>query len=176
MAVSLLAIAAVAAAASDVDVYCKLIDAQIPGRVSYPNSSVYDESIASYYSGQEKDLAPGCVFSPQSTAEVAQFVKLVTSKQGGCAKPPQFAIRSGGHAIWTGAANVDGGITVDMRAMNSVELGDGNEVVSIGTGGIWSDIYTQLVPYNVTVMGGRVQGIGVGGLATGGELSCLGAW
>lgn len=39
----------------------------------------------------------------------------------------------------------------------------------IGGGGIWSDIYPQLVPHNPTIMGSRVPGIGVGGFSTGGK-------
>lgn len=72
--------------------------------------------------------------------------------------------------IWSGAANIQGGITVDMRSMNSIELSDDNKVVSLGTGGLWIDAYAALDPYNLTVMGGRVNGIGIGGLATGGTL------
>ena len=55
--------------------------------------------------------------------------------------------------------------------MNSVNLSEDKKVVSLGTGGIWSDAYAKLVSFNLTVMGGRVEGIGIGGLATGGMLS-----
>ncbi|KAM0812559.1 hypothetical protein AB5N19_12550 [Seiridium cardinale] len=168
----LLGLATAAGSHSDVLVYCGIIGAALPGRISYPNSTIYDASLASYYSGQESDLKPGCIFTPTTTLEVSTFVKLVTSDQE-CSKPPQFAIRGGGHMIWSGAANIEGGITVDMRSMNSLVLSDDKTVASLGTGGIWSEIYTELVPLNLTVMGGRVAGIGVGGLALGGGISYL---
>ena len=41
-------------------------------------------------------------------------------------------------------------------------------VARLGAGAVWSDVYRELVPRNLTVMGGRVTGIGVGGFITGG--------
>lgn len=81
---------------------------------------------------------------------------------------PKLAVRSGGHMIWAGAANVEGGITVDMREMKGVELSGDGSVARLGAGAVWSDVYRELVPRNLTVMGGRVTGIGVGGFITGG--------
>jgi len=151
------------------EAFCRLVESSIPGRISYPDSTVYNESLASYYSGQESELHPGCIFKPASAAEVSQFVKLISRTHGPLCTSSQFAIRSGGHTIWTGAANIEGGVTIDMRSMNSLVLSADRKVATLGVGGIWSDIYRQLDPYNLTVMGGRVAGIGVGGLALGGR-------
>ena len=157
-------LAAVQAASASATQTCKTLDAKIPGRVSYPDSTAYNASISSYYSGQERDLNPGCIFRPTSTAEVSQFIKLVTSSGN-----TQFAVRGGGHTLWPGAANVNGGITVDMRAMNNLTLSKDHKIAHLGAGAVFSDIYPQLVPYNLTVMGGRVPGIGAGGFVTGGR-------
>lgn len=78
--------------------------------------------------------------------------------------------------IWEGAANIQGGITVDMRAMNETVLNEGKTIVSLGPGGIWTDVYAFLDPHNLTVMGGRVNGIGVGGFSLGGTLMELELW
>lgn len=158
-------------ALQDAKAYCQLLQSEIPNRVAYPETPTYNESISSYYSGQERDIRPGCIFQPETAHEVSQFIKLITRKDATCSRaPPQFAIRSGGHMIWPGSANIDQGITVDLRKLNSLVLNEDKTVASLGVGGIWSDIYPQLVPHNLTVMGGRVTGIGVGGLATGGTL------
>ncbi|KAF5660340.1 FAD binding domain-containing protein [Fusarium denticulatum] len=143
----------------------------MPYRFLLPLSGGYNRSVLSYYSGQERGLRPCCVFAPTRSSEVARFVREVT--KNGSSRSPKFAIHSGGHTIWGGAANIAGGITVDMRAMNEVELSLDRKPAKIGTGGIWSDIYTVLVPHNLTVMGGRVAGIGVGGLFTGGGINYL---
>ncbi|PGH21389.1 hypothetical protein AJ80_03306 [Polytolypa hystricis UAMH7299] len=160
---------------------CKLIDSQIPGRISYPGSEVYDASVASYYSGQERELTPHCIFRPTTTSEVSEFVKSINTNSRKHARhrtdsrfsQPQFAIRGGGHTLWPGAANIDNGVTVDLREMKSVVLSEDQKMASVGGGAVFSDIYPQLVPYNRTVMGGRVPGIAVGGFTTGGGLNFL---
>ena len=100
-------------------------------------------------------------------------MRLVTTQADGCSTLPRFAVRAGGHTPFANAANVDGGITVDLRAMNSVTLNADKTIASLGPGGVWSEIYAQLSPYNLTVMGGRVTGIGVGGISTGGGIHFL---
>lgn len=156
--------AALPSAVSATQDVCQLISSQIPGAISYPNSTIYESSVNSYYSGQERELSPGCIFRPTRTSEVAEFVKSVTANNH-----TQFAIRGGGHTLWTGAANIDGGITVDMRLMNETRLSSNQETALLGPGGLWNNIYPQLEAYNLTVMGGRVPGIGVGGFVSGGE-------
>ena len=42
--------------------------------------------------------------------------------------------------------------------------------VTIGTGLIWDDVYAALDPHNLTVVGGRESGIGVGGFVLGGGI------
>ena len=151
---------------------CKVVDSRLPGRISYPGNAGYANSQSAYYSGQERALSPGCIFRPNDTSDVSQFVKLVVAggKKGSAGQStPHFAIRSGGHTLFTGAANIDGGVTVDMRGMKSVVLSEDKKMASLGGGGIFSDIYPQVVPYNLTVMGGRVPGIAAGGFLTGGK-------
>ena len=147
---------------------CQVVDSKIPGRIYYPESTTYNSSIASYYGESERELSPSCIFRPTTTLEVQDFVRCVTS--GSC-KNNQFAVRGGGHTFWSGAANIQPGITVDMRAMNSLQLSTDKKMAGIGGGALWDQIYPQLVAYDLTVMGGRIPGIGVGGFATGGQYS-----
>jgi len=77
-------------------------------------------------------------------------------------------VRSGGHAAFAGASNAHNGLTIDLRGLNKVKLSDGDTIAHIGTGNTWYDVYTALQPSNLTVIGGRVAAIGVGGLTTGG--------
>lgn len=160
--------------------FCQQIDAKIPGRVAWAATAAYNSAQAQYYSGQEQDLKPACIFRPHDAFEVSQFVKGVVNAaqeggnkdQGQPSDSTQFAIRGGGHSVFPGAANIDGGVTVDLRALNSVVLSDDGKIASVGGGSIWSEIYPQLEKNNLTVAGGRVAGVGVGGFLTGGESSC----
>lgn len=147
---------------------CQVVDSKIPGRIYYPGSATYNSSVASYYGDSERELSPSCIFRPTTTPEVQDFVHWVTS---GTCKNNQFAVRGGGHTYWSGAANIQPGITVDMRVMNKLQLSADKKIAGIGGGALWDQIYPQLVPYNLTVMGGRIPGIGVGGFATGGQYS-----
>lgn len=171
-----LALAAVASAASTPvpGNLCDLVASQLPGLVSYPGQAVYNASQDGYYTSNERDLSPSCVFRPSNTAQVSQFVKLVAKngqRDNSGAYLPTFALRGGGHTLWSGAANMNGGITVDMRGMNSLTVSPDHKMASLGAGGKWSDLYPQLSPYNLTVAGGRVPGIGVAGFALGGKIA-----
>ncbi|KAE8370571.1 hypothetical protein BDV27DRAFT_140195 [Aspergillus caelatus] len=146
---------------------CTLVESKIPGRISYPGSTTYNSSISSYYGDHERVLSPNCIFRPTTTAEVSKFVKLMTFNNS----TSKFAVRGGGHTFWTGAANIEPGITVDMRLMNQVELSKDQKIARIGGGAVWDIAYSHLVPHNLTVMGGRIPGIGVGGFATGGGIT-----
>jgi FAD/FMN-containing dehydrogenase len=149
---------------------CELLNAQLPGLVSDPETTGYNASQTTYYTSQERDLRPACVFRPTNTTQVSDFVKLIVEAGRGTTTP-QFAVRGGGHTLFSGAANIDGGITIDMRSLDTFALNEDQTVASLGGGAIWSNIYPQLVPHNLTVLGGRVPGIGVGGFTTGGKYS-----
>lgn len=149
---------------------CQQIDSKLSGRISYPGSSVYKSSLSTYYTGEERDLEPGCIFRPADTFDVSQFVKLVAAKNR--TSGAEFAFRCGGHSFFAGAANIDGGVTVDLRSLDSFELSADRRTASVGGGTIWSEnVYPNLVPNDLIVAGGRIPGVGVGGFVTGGR--CL---
>ena len=81
----------------------------------------------------------------------------------------RFAIRSGGHTHWPGSANIHRGVTIDLRAMNHVNVNGERTVASIGAGATWVNVYLKLDAMELAVSGGRVADVGVGGLITGGE-------
>lgn len=147
---------------------CQALEYFLPGKVAYPNEAVYNASLASYFSTQEQSISPGCVISPTSSADVA---KIVIGMAGAHAQNPslgQFAIRGGGHTPFAAAANIASGITIDMRGIKTISVNAAKTVTSVGGGAIWSDIYALLDPMGLSVVGGRVAGIGAGGLTTGG--------
>jgi FAD/FMN-containing dehydrogenase len=72
------------------------------------------------------------------------------------------------------ASNAPGGVTVDLRALNSVNLSADKSSVSVGIGATWDIVYSKLDPLGLSVAGGRVAGVGVGGLTLGGGISYFG--
>lgn len=93
--------------------------------------------------------------------ELQQVVKYLTENQ------IQFAIRSRGHIPSPFAANIDNGILINLSLFNKVDYNPADSTVVIGPGNRWGDVYSALDAYNVTVVGGRVLDVGVGGLLLG---------
>lgn len=118
---------------------------------------------STFWSQQQREVNPYCIFQPSDASDVSTALQVLRNEQ--C----PFAVRSGGHAAFAGASNIDGGVTFDMRAMNSVSLSSDRNIAHVGTGAIWKDVYTALEPENLVVIGGRVSNIGVGGLTLGGK-------
>ncbi len=65
------------------------------------------------------------------------------------------------------AANINDGILIDMSLFTGISYDPRSHVATIGTGQIWRNVYSHLEQYNVTVVGGRVLEVGVGGLILG---------
>ena len=70
--------------------------------------------------------------------------------------------------VWAGAANIKGGVTIDMGAMKDVSVSRDGKVTSAGPGCRWENIYSKLDLLNLTVVGGRVHDVGIAGLTIGG--------
>ncbi|KAH7322479.1 hypothetical protein B0I35DRAFT_449923 [Stachybotrys elegans] len=110
---------------------------------------------------------PSCIAVPETSEQMATIVKIAVQ-----AKAP-FAIRSGGHSPNPGDANIDNGILISTTNLSQIDFEDRTKVVSVGPGAIWGDVYTALEAFNMSMVGGRVPSVGVGGLTLGGGLSYL---
>lgn len=119
----------------------------------------------SYLSGFESDLTPACIFLPRSKEEVAAFIQTIQAFVGDV----QFAIRAAGRQPLPGCANVQDGITVDLRSLTGVNLRDGQ--VQVAAGELWGTVYEHLEPHGLGVTGGKSTTCGIGGLATQGTLA-----
>jgi hypothetical protein len=128
-------------------------------------SSAYDSFTGGYWSVQQASVDPYCVFKPASAAQVSISVLIARLSQ--C----PFAVKSGGHAAFAGASSIEGGITIALERINQITVSKDKKTVAIGPGNLWLDVYTTLQPLDLSVIGGRVSGIGVGGLTLGGGIS-----
>ena len=82
---------------------------------------------------------------------------------------PLVQVKSGGHAMNPGFSSSPG-VQIAMYRFNEVSCDRRTQTVKIGTGLNFDDVYAALAPYNVSVAGGRVTGIGVGGFLLGGGM------
>jgi len=118
---------------------------------------------STYFSQQQREAIPECVILPTSAQEVSQALQVI--KDYSC----HFAIKSGGHGIFAGASNAHEGITIDLHHLNGLQVSGDRSTTSVGTGRRWGDVYRELEPMDLTVVGGRDTQIGVGGFILGDE-------
>lgn len=72
--------------------------------------------------------------------------------------------------MFAGASNIQGGLTIDLANLNKIQVSQDRTLTHVGSGNHWVDVYGQLDKQQLAVIGGRVAGIGVGGLTLGGTL------
>ncbi|KAI1767900.1 putative FAD-binding oxidoreductase [Hypoxylon sp. FL1150] len=135
-------------------------------RTIEPTAASY-EALSTENWSQTVWAKPACIVQPSCAEELASMVSTLVDWD------VKFAVRSGGHSVVPGAANIQGGVLIDMSQFDTVEYDADKSVVAVGSGLRWKEVYTSLDPYNVTVVGGRVLEVGVGGLTLGGGLSYL---
>lgn len=159
------------------EIQCFALLSALGNKVFLPDTSQYNESLNSYWSQQAASVEPACIFTPETTEDVSIAVQILTVPDFGLTLDANltptcpFAVRSGGHTSFAGAASIEGGVTVNLRALNSIELNEDSSVASVGAGAKWKDVYSKLDPLHLAVLGGRAGDIGVGGFITGGGIS-----
>jgi FAD/FMN-containing dehydrogenase len=133
----------------------------------FPKSILKDPSESeswkksSFWSMHQRTVTPAVVLQPRSAKEVA--VALILCKEAEC----KFAVKSGGHAAMEGASSADGGVTIDLKHLNRVELNEDKTIASLGAGNTWERVFEELAKDGLAVAGGRAGDVGVGGYTLG---------
>lgn len=132
-------------------------------KVVTPTSPLYPRLRSTFV----RQGSPRLIFTPSTAAEVADAVRYAAAQE----RP--LSIRSGGHGI-SGNSTNDGGIVIDLAALNSVEVLDRSaRLVRIGPGARWGGVSAELARYGWAISSGDYGGTGVGGLATAGGIGLL---
>lgn len=141
-------------------------------KVSLSGSAAYDAILSSYFALQSSDIRPLCFVSPRTASDVSTLIRWLATNilDGSC----KVAIRSRGHLWIPGSSNAPDGVTIDLSGIDSIRPSPDKSIVSVGVGTTWDAIYTKLDPLGLSVAGGRIAGVGVGGLVIGGGISYLG--
>lgn len=140
-----------------------------PGALSLPGSADYERYNGSYFSAFENEVKPSCIVKPATVEQVQRLVHVL--RPYALAGSIRIAIRGEGHTPFAGSANVQDGITIDMRRVKGIKLREDKEAVEIAVGETWATVYAELEKHGLTVAGGRVGRIGVAGFILGGR-SC----
>ncbi|PPF65046.1 FAD-linked oxidase [Clavibacter michiganensis] len=128
-----------------------------------------DTAYAGVRSTYMRGGAPGLVLRPRDVDEVRDALAFAR-------KHPSLplGVRSGGHGI-SGRSTNDGGIVIDLKKLNEIEVVDPEKrLVRVGPGARWMDVAAALQPFGLALSSGDYGGVGVGGLATAGGVGFLG--
>lgn len=122
-----------------------------------PRSSPDYPSIREQWNIGRSDT-PLAIVQPQSTADVSAIVNFAKSQN------IDFTIRTGGHNI-DGKAILEGALTIDMRAVASVDIAADRQSATIGGGTLMQDVATKLGHAGLATPIGTVPSIGYVGWA-----------
>ncbi|QCR18987.1 LLM class flavin-dependent oxidoreductase [Agrococcus sp. SGAir0287] len=128
-----------------------------------------DVGYARVRSGAMRGGSPGLVLQPRTVEEVVDAVAVARAHPH-----VPLGVRSGGHGI-SGRSTNDGGLVIDVGALDAIEVVDEAErIVRIGPGARWVEVAAALAPHGWAISSGDYGGVGVGGLATAGGVGFLG--
>jgi FAD/FMN-containing dehydrogenase len=77
-----------------------------------------------------------------------------------------ISVYGGGHGV-TGSAVIDGGVCIDLRAIDHVVVDPDARTARVGGGATWGAVDAATQEHGLAVTGGRVSTTGVGGLSLG---------
>lgn len=141
----------------------------LPGSLADTAVEPGDAGYAAVRSTYLRGGRPGLVLRPRTPDEVADAIAVARRH-----RHLPLGIRSGGHGI-SGRSTNDGGLVIDVGALNRIEvLDEGRRLVRIGPGARWKEVATALAPHGWALTSGDYGGVGVGGLATAGGIGYLG--
>ncbi len=139
------------------------IPSSLRERAVEPGDSGYSRVRSTYLRGG----SPGLVLRPADAPQVVEALAFAR------AQPVALAVRSGGHGI-SGRSTNDGGIVIDLAALDSIEvLDEQSRLVRIGPGARWMTVAAELGRHGWALSSGDYGGVGVGGLATAGGIGWL---
>ncbi|MER5225513.1 LLM class flavin-dependent oxidoreductase [Streptomyces flaveus] len=140
------------------------LPADLADRAVEPGDREYHSVRSTYvWSGR-----PGLVLRPTTPQQVSEALGYARAQH------VPIAVRSGGHGISSASTN-DGGIVLDLGALDGIELIDRERrLVRVGPGARWGEVAAALAPHGLAISSGDYAGVGVGGLATTGGQGFLG--
>ncbi|KAG1747826.1 FAD-binding domain-containing protein [Suillus paluster] len=132
--------------------------------VYYNGSDLYTKD--NYHWASSSTQVSACTFEPGTTEDLVKAIQIL-----GATRTP-FGVKSGGHTTNPGFSSTPG-VQIAMYLFSDITYDSDSQTAKVGTGAIWDDVYLTLEEYGVNVLGGKVTGVGVGGVILGGGFSYL---
>ncbi|KAM5471088.1 hypothetical protein MauCBS54593_003426 [Microsporum audouinii] len=138
--------------------------------VDLPHTTDYETEQQNYWSTACSALRPDCIIAPKNARDMARAVAAIQESN-----TTRFAIKSGGHSPNQLFSSIHDGVLISTRNLKQVTYNEQSQTAILGPGLKWEEAVGGLKDKAQTVVGGRLGGIGVGGLLLGGGLSFLGS-
>jgi FAD/FMN-containing dehydrogenase len=146
------------------DISIPKLRVELNGRVVAPGDAEYDDARTLFYGGF--DRRPAVIVRAADAADVARVIELARETH------LQLAVRSGGHSI-PGHSTTEGGIVLDLRDLNGLEIDIEGRTAWVG-GGVTTGRYTAAAAeHGLATPFGDTGSVGIGGLALGGGIGYL---
>ena len=136
-----------------------LIEFALSGQLIYPDSDSYDKSREIW--NAMIDRRPGLMIRAQVEEDISAAVNFSRDHD------LLFAVKAGGHNI-AGKALVDGGLVIDLREMNKVDVDAKALVARVHPGATLGDVDRATQVYGLVVPTGINSTTGIAGLTLGG--------
>ena len=145
-------------------VMARRLESGFKGRIIAPGDLVYDAT-RRVWNGMV-DKHPALIARCVCVEDVMRAV--------GCAREHGLllSVRGGGHNV-AGNAVCDGGLMIDLSAMNGIEVNVDGRTARAGGGSTWRDFDAATAAHGLATTGGIIPATGIGGLTLGGGLGWL---
>jgi len=146
------------------DVVERLTAADLGGGVAVPGSADFDRRRRIW--NAVVDRHPAAIARPTTADGVAAVVRAAAEFDA------LLSVRCGGHSF-SGHSTCDGGVVLDLSAMNSVSIDRATGRCVVGGGALLGDVDRAAAPHGLAVPAGVVSHTGIGGLTLGGGMGWL---
>ncbi|MBA3842734.1 MAG: FAD-binding oxidoreductase [Actinobacteria bacterium] len=137
----------------------------VRGAILTPSDSGYAEAVR-IWNGAHDSRRPALLVRCTGAADVIAAVGFALSNH------LPVAVRGGGHSV-AGFSTSDGGIVIDLSAMNGVRVDPESRVATVGGGAVWADVDHETQAHGLATTGGLVSSTGVAGFTLGGGIGWL---
>jgi FAD/FMN-containing dehydrogenase len=134
------------------------------GTLLLPGDDGYDDARRLYNGLIEAQ--PGLIAGCRSVSDVAAAISF--AREAGL----EISVRGGGHGV-AGRALTDGGVTIDLSAMRTVEVDPATRAARAQGGATWADLNDAAAEHGLATTGGVVSTTGIAGLTLGGGFGYL---
>src|SRR5690349_9782159 len=147
-----------------IDTHISTLRASLNGKVIGADDPRYDDVRRVFLTGL--DRRPAAVVRATDASDVARVVTM--AREAGA----ELAVRSGGHSL-AGYGTSEGGIVLDLSAMDAIEIDAGGRSAWAQTGMTAGDYTRRTGLYGLATGLGDTPSVGLGGITLGGGIGFL---